>query len=119
MCVDLVLCEKKAKELQDSDHRPRKDNGKKEGLMNLILWYWNNMGYQHLKHTAQNLRDKLAHIKRSTKVTASQITEEIQLQQNHQLGKNTENEESIFCLNISSARTTEDQNGNYCSASRP
>jgi len=48
MCVDFMLYEKKAYELQDSDHSPRRDIGKKEGLMNLILQHWKNMGYQYL-----------------------------------------------------------------------
>ena len=48
MFVDLMLWEKQAYKLQDSDHCPRKDNRQKEGMMNLILQYWNNMGYQHL-----------------------------------------------------------------------
>ena len=48
-CIYLMLRENKAKELQDSDHCQRKDNGKKEGLIKLILQYWNNMGYHHLE----------------------------------------------------------------------
>lgn len=45
MCVDIILCEKKANELQDSDQCPKeRKRKKKEGLMNLILQYWNNMG---------------------------------------------------------------------------
>ena len=49
MCIYLMLRENKAKELQDSDHCQRKDNGKKEGFIKLILQYWNNMRYHHLQ----------------------------------------------------------------------
>ena len=49
MCVHLMLPENKAKELQDSDHCQRKHDGKKEGLIKLILQYWNNMRYYHLE----------------------------------------------------------------------
>ena len=44
-----MLPENKAKELQDSDHCQRKHDGKKEGLIKLILQYWNNMRYYHLE----------------------------------------------------------------------
>ena len=31
-----------------------KPNGKKEGVMNLTLKFWNEMGYKYLGKTAQN-----------------------------------------------------------------
>ena len=81
MCVDLMLCKEKAEELHQSENCPRKDNGRKEGKMNLTLNFWNDMGYEHLKRTAQNLRDKLAHIEKTTRVSSTHILEEIVQQQ--------------------------------------
>ena len=45
--------------------------------MNLTLKFWNEMGYEYLGKTAQNLRDKIAHIDKSTKTTSSRIGNEI------------------------------------------
>ena len=84
MCVDLMVCKEKAEELHRSENCPRKENGRKEGKMNLTLHFWNNMGYEHLKKSAQNLRDKLSHIEKKTKATSSQILEEIRQQQRSQ-----------------------------------
>ena len=67
MCVDLQTCQMKAVELNNSPDCPLKPNGKKEGIMNLTLKFWNEMGYEYLGKTAQNLRDKIAHIDKSTK----------------------------------------------------
>ena len=102
MCVDLTACKRKAEELHLSENCPRKENGRKEGKMNLTLHFWNNMGYQHLNRTAQNLRDKLAHIEKTTKATASQINEEIQQQRNRrnqQQGGSIEIEEGNILQN--------------------
>ena len=57
MCVDLQTCQIKAVELNDSPDCPLKPSGKKEGIMNLTVKFWNEMGYDYLGKTAQNLRD--------------------------------------------------------------
>ena len=44
MCVDLTTCKRKAEELYLSENCPRKENGRKEGKMNLTIHFWNNMG---------------------------------------------------------------------------
>ena len=77
MCVDLQTCQMKAVELNNSPDCPLKPNGKKEGIMNLTLKFWNEMGYEYLGKTAQNLRDKIAHIDKSTKTSSSRIANEI------------------------------------------
>ena len=103
MCVDLTTCKRKAEELYLSENCPRKENGRKEGKMNLTIHFWNNMGYQHLNRTAQNLRDKSAHIEKTTKATASQITKEIQQQRNRrnqQQDRSAEIEEGIIYFKI-------------------
>lgn len=80
MCIDLILCKEKAEELHQSENCPRKENRRKEGKMNLTYHFWNSMGYSYLKRTAQNLRDKLAHINKTTQVSTEQIAEEIERQ---------------------------------------
>ena len=76
---------------------------KKKGLMNLILQYWNIMGYQNLKaYDSESTRYTSSYQERLAKVTKSQSSEEMQLQQNHQMNRGTENEGGIFCINIPS-----------------
>lgn len=45
--------------------------------MKLTLKFWNEKGYEYLGKTAQNLRDKIAHMDKSTKTTSSRIANEI------------------------------------------
>ena len=44
MCIDLQLCKRKALDLHNSDDCPKKPNGRKEGVMNVTLRFWN--GYR-------------------------------------------------------------------------
>ena len=119
MCVDLTTCKRKAEELYLSENCPRKENGRKEGKVNLTIHFWNNMGYQHLNRTAQNLRDKLAHIEKTTKATASQTTKEIQQQRNRrnqQQDRSAEIEEGNILQNSiqeENESITTDQHANY------
>lgn len=91
MCIALIMCGGKAEELCQSENCPRKENGRKEGKMNLLLHFWNAMGYSYLKRTAGNLRDKLARINKSTQVSSEQIANEIGRQQ-LQIVQSTENQ---------------------------
>ena len=77
MRVDLQTSQMKAIELNNSLDCPLKPNGKKEGIMNVTLKFWNEMGYEYLGKTAQNLRDKVAHIDKATKTTSLRIANEI------------------------------------------
>lgn len=45
--------------------------------MKLTLKFWNEMGYEYLGKTAQNLRDKIVHMDKSTKTTSLRIANEI------------------------------------------
>ena len=48
--------------------------------MNLNLKFWKEKGYGNPRKTAQNLRDKLAHLQRTCEVNALRITNELQEQ---------------------------------------
>lgn len=117
MCVDLMQCQRKAKELQQSDSCPRNEKGRKEGVMNLTLKFWNETGYEHLKKTAQNLKDKLRHIEQTTKTTTTQITDEIRQQQQRLQASNssttTPRNTSTNPSFNPTATTVQDQNANH------
>ena len=52
--------------------------------MNVTLRFWNDLGYEDLGKTAQNLRDKLGHLEKITKARSTQIRPEIEIQQEQQ-----------------------------------
>jgi len=58
MCIDLLTCKDEAKQLHTSEECPTNEKGRKIGLMQLTLKFWNEKGYENLGKTAQNLRDK-------------------------------------------------------------
>lgn len=80
MCTDLNNSRNKAKLLQDSDDCPIKENGWKIGIMELTLKCQNQKGYEDLAKSAQNLRDKLAYLKRTCKLDTAQIYDELREQ---------------------------------------
>ena len=74
------------------------------------------MGYQHLNKTAQNLRDKLAHVEKTTMAISTRITDEIRQQQQESQTCNRPNSTSGSTPTNSSfisTRATQDQNANY------
>ena len=83
MCIDLQLCKRKALDLQNSDDCPKKPNGRKEGVMNITLRFWNDLGYEYLGKTAQNLRDKLGHLEKITKARSTQIRQKLRFNKNN------------------------------------
>ena len=48
--------------------------------MELTLKCWNQKGYEDLAKSAQNLRDKLAYLKRACKLATAQIYHELREQ---------------------------------------
>lgn len=68
MCIDLINTRNEAKLLQDSDDCPIKENGRKIGIMVLTMKFWNQKGHEDLGKSAQDLRDKLAYLKRACKL---------------------------------------------------
>ena len=78
MCVDLLHCRDMARQLHSSEDCPRKVNGRRQGvIMELTKRFWDEKGYQNLERTAQNLRDKIGHIEKSSQTTAALIDNEI------------------------------------------
>ena len=69
-----------AKQLYTSEECPTNEKGRKVGIVNLTLKFWKEKGYGNLGKTAQNLRDKLAHLERTCEVNALCITNELQEQ---------------------------------------
>ena len=53
--------------------RPVNPNGRKIGVMELRRRFWNEMVYEGLNRNAQQLRDKLAHIQKSTSIDGNRI----------------------------------------------
>ena len=70
MCVDLLHCRDMARQLHSSEDCPRKVNGRRQGVMELTKRFWDEKGYQNLERTAQNLRDKIGHIEKSSQTAA-------------------------------------------------
>ena len=68
----------------NSDDCPKKPNGRKEGVMNITLRFWNDLGYECMGKTAQNLRDKSGHLEKITKAGSTQICPEIEIQEEEQ-----------------------------------
>ena len=46
--------------------------------MNITLRFWNDLGYEYMGKTAQNLRGKLGHLEKITKARSTQIRPEIE-----------------------------------------
>ena len=90
MCMDLQLCKRKALDLHNSDNCPKKPNSRKEGVMNRTLRFWNDLGYEYMGKTAQNLRDKLGHLEK--------ITKQDQLRYTQKLRFNKNNKEKLFLV---------------------
>ena len=49
--------------------------------MNITLRFWNDLGYEYMGKTAQNLRDKSGHLEKITKARSTQIRPEIEIRQ--------------------------------------
>ena len=74
MNLDLVSCKEKAVEVFGMEACPRKQNGRKVGIMELTKLYWEELGYGYLQKSAQNLRDQVARIKTSHNQDNKQYT---------------------------------------------
>ena len=73
MELDLLTCDQKARHLHSSLECPVNPNGRRIGVMELRRRFWNEMGYEGLNRNAQQLRDKLAHIQKSTSIDGNRI----------------------------------------------
>ena len=48
MCIDLISCRAQAFTIYSTDECPRKENGKKAGIMEVTKRFWDSMGYSQL-----------------------------------------------------------------------
>ena len=88
MELDLLTCDQKVHHLHSSLECPVDPGGRKIGVMELRRRFWNEMGYEGLNRNAQQLRDKLAHIQKSTSIDGNRIHCEMDTQSresNHEL----------------------------------
>ena len=84
MCIDLISCREQASTIYSTDECPRKENGKKVGIMELTKRFWDSMGYSQLNKTSQNLADKYRHLQKTANIPSLLIQAEIQSQQSRQ-----------------------------------
>ena len=49
LCIDLISCREQASTIYSTDECPRKENGKKVGIMELIKRFWDSMCYSRVK----------------------------------------------------------------------
>ena len=75
-----LTCDQKAHHLHSSLECPVNPNGRKIGVMELRRRFWNEMSYEGLHRNAQQLRDKLAHIQKSTSIGSNRIQCEMDIQ---------------------------------------
>ena len=62
MNQDLLECKEKALSLKSSSNPPCYQNGRKKGYMRILKDLWEDLGYENLGLSAQNLRDHAAAI---------------------------------------------------------
>ena len=74
MLIDLLRCKKEAQE-------EMKQNKQQRGLRNVMFRRWNEMGYEHLQLSAQNLYDIAAKAERSSKTLREHMEEQRSLSQ--------------------------------------
>ena len=77
MLIDLLCCKKEAQE-------EMKQNKQQRGLRNVMFRRWNEMGYEHLQLSAQNLYDRAAKAERSSKTLREHMEEQRSLSQRAQ-----------------------------------
>ena len=103
MCVDLLHCRDMAKQLDSSEDCPRKVNGRRQGVMELTKRFWDEKGYQNLERTAQNLRDKIGHIEKSSQTAAVLIDNEIDEQRLQLINAEEQSEQHTVMSNNNEA----------------
>ena len=104
MNSDLLDCKRQAPLLAKWKNPPLKDNGRREGYMELVKELWDQMGHEDLGLTKQNLRDQAARLEKSLGNVSSTITNGIKakrggdnaegvLNNGRQIGINADQEE--------------------------
>ena len=77
MNVALLSCKKSAQLLVKSNEPPLAENGRRKGYMRVMKELWDEMGYEHLDLSSQNLRDHAAGLEKSLGNAASNIVNRV------------------------------------------
>ena len=93
-----------ARQLHSSEDCPRKVNGRRQGVMELTKRFWDEKGYQNLERTAQNLRDKIGHIEKSSQTAAVLIDNEIDEQRLQLINAEEQSEQHTVMSNNNEAQ---------------
>ena len=104
MCVDLLHCRDMARQLHSLEDCPRKVNGRRQGVMELTKRFWDEKGYQNLERTAQNLRDKIRHIEKSSQTAAMLIDNETDKQRLQLINAEEQSEQHTVMSNNNEAQ---------------
>ena len=104
MCVDLLHCRDMARQLHSSEDCPRKANGCKQAVMELTKPFWDEKGFQHLERKAQNHRDKIGHVEKSSQTAAVLIDNEIDEQHLQLISAEEESEQHTDMSNNNEAQ---------------
>ena len=73
MCIDLISCPEQASNIYSTDECPRKENGKKVGVMELTRGFWDSMGCSQLSETSQNLADGCRRLRETANIPSLKI----------------------------------------------
>ena len=77
MNVALLICKKSAQLWVKSNEPPLAKNGRRKGYMRVTKELWDEMGYEHLDLSSQNLRDHAARLEKSLGNAASNIVNRV------------------------------------------
>jgi len=90
MNIALIDSRTQAEQLYNTDNCPRKDNGRKVGVMELTKKIWDEKGFAYLQKSSQNLRDQYANLKEKTRSNTQTIAIEMTTQKNTETTKDQE-----------------------------
>ena len=79
-------------------------NGHRQGVMELTKRFWDGKGYQNLERTAQNLRDKIGHIEKSSQTAAVLIDNETDEQRLQLINAEEQSEQHTVMSNNNEAQ---------------
>ena len=103
-------CKRQALLLTKLENPPVKDNGRRNGYMELVKELWDQMGHEDLGFTKQNLRDQAARLEKSLGSVTRTITDGIKahrggdaaegaLNNGRQIAKNADQRRTEFVYN--------------------
>ena len=93
MNCDLLDCKKKALAVTKSDKPPLNEDSRKKGYMQVMKELWDEMGYENLALTSQNLRDQAARLEKTLGNVAETISRRVGMREKQTREENLEIEE--------------------------